>query len=48
LSNEAVKSYILEHEQDTLEQFELVVSTVNIKEVVQLQGVQAEMLAEQD
>ena len=48
LSNEAVKSYILRHEPDILEQFELVVNTVSMEEAVQLQGGQAETAAEQD
>ena len=37
LSNEAVKSYILRHEPDILEQFELVVNTVSMEEAVQQQ-----------
>ena len=48
LSNEAVKSYILRHEPDILEQFELVVSTVSMEEAVQLQVGQAETAAAQD
>lgn len=48
LSNEAVKIYILRHEPDILEQFELVVNTVSMEEAVQLQGEQAETAAEQD
>jgi len=48
LSNEAVKSYILRHEPDILEQFELVVNTVSMEEAVQLQGGQAETPAELD
>ena len=38
LSNEAVKSYILRHEPDILEQFELVVNTVSMEEAVQQQS----------
>ena len=48
LSNEAVNSYILRHEPDMLEQFELVVNTVSMEEAVQLQGGQAETLAAQN
>jgi pterin-4a-carbinolamine dehydratase len=48
MANEAVKSYILRHEPDILEQFELVVNTVSMEEAVQLQGGQAETAAEQD
>ena len=48
LSNKAVKSYIQRHEPDILEQFELVVNTVSMKEAVQLQGGQAKTPAEQD
>jgi hypothetical protein len=38
LANEAVKSYILRHEPDILEQFELVVNTVSMEEAVQQQS----------
>ncbi len=48
LANEAVKSYILRHEPEILEQFELVVNTVSMEAAVHLQVGQAETPAEQD
>ncbi len=48
LSNKAVKSYILRHEPDILEQFQLAVNAISIEEAVQLQGGQVETAAEQD
>jgi hypothetical protein len=47
-SNEADNSYILRHESYMLAQFNLVVSTVSIKEAVQLQVGQGETAAAQD
>ncbi len=38
LANEAFKSYIQRHEQEILEQFELVVNTVSMEEAVQQQA----------
>ena len=48
LSNEVVKNYILRHEPDILEQFELVVNTVSMEEAVQLQVGQGKTAAAQD
>ena len=48
LSNEVVNSYILRHDPDMLTQFNLVLSTVSIKEAVQLQVGQAETYVAQD